>query len=204
MGKTLIETEIRAEVIPQDFVKIKNNIEKANTLISHTKRLSAMFFGNIGLKKIDIRVRITNDECEVVAKIGSFESHDRTEVSQKIHKDQFPGMVKIFSQFGFVMKIGERETFNYNTSDDIIISLVSADKIAYIELEKMSLKNEVNKNREQLLLLAKNLNLKILNSEKEFNELCNRLDNSVDWPFYGTAKDFNKLSKIYDRYSNKK
>ncbi|MBU4347190.1 hypothetical protein KJ586_01825 [Patescibacteria group bacterium] len=200
MEQTIIEVEIRAEVLPQKYEKTKKNLDKIGKLSSHTKRLSVMFFGEIGSKKIDIRVRVTNGECEVVVKSGSFGSHDRIEISQKINQDQFIGMIKIFSQFGFNMKIGERETFNYTTQDGITISLVSADKIAYIELEKMSNKNKVEENRKQLLMFAKNLGLKILNSEKEFDELCNRLDINIDWPFHATDKDYIKLSKIYNHY----
>ncbi len=95
MEQTIIETEIRAEVLPQDFEKIRKNIEKNSDLISHTKRLSAM-----------------------------------------------------------------------------------------------SNKNKVEENRKQLLMFAKNLGLKILNSEKEFDELCNRLDINIDWPFHATDKDY--------------
>jgi len=46
----------------------------------------------------------------VVVKSGSFWAHDRIEIAQKINPEEFLGMVKIFSQFDFTVKIGERET----------------------------------------------------------------------------------------------
>lgn len=203
MEQKLIEAEIRAEVLPQKYEKTKKNLEKIGKLSSHTKRLSVMFFGEIGSKKIDIRVRVTNGECEVVVKSGSFGSHDRIEISQNINKEQFIGMVKIFSQFGFAMKIGERETFNYAISNDIIISLVSAGPIMYVELEKMSTKNKINQDNQQLRKIAERIGLNILNSEKKFDELCQRLDANVDWSFFGTNDDYTKLFKIYNRYIEK-
>lgn len=203
MEQKLIEVEIRAEVLPRKYEKTKKNLEKIGKLSSHTKRLSVMFFGEIGSKKIDIRVRVTNGECEVVVKSGSFGSHDRIEISQNINKEQFIGMVKIFSQFEFAMKIGERETFNYAIPDNITASLVSAGPITYVELEKMSANDKLHCNNSQLKKIAEKIKLNLLNSESEFDELCKRLDANVDWPFLGTDDDYNKLSIIYDHYVNK-
>ena len=85
------------------------------------------------------------ENCEVVVKSGSFRAHDRIEMAQKINPEEFLGMVKIFSQFDFTVKIGERETFNYALPDDIRASLVFAGPISYIELEKMSSEADVEK-----------------------------------------------------------
>ncbi len=198
-----IELELRAEILPQNQELFKKHLGEIGALHSHTKRLSVMFFGNIGTKKLDIRVRITNGECEVVVKSGSFGAHDRTEMAQKINPEEFLGMVKIFTQFGFTMEIGERETFNYTLPDDITISLVSAGPISYIELEKMSSEIDVEKNNKQLKKYANQLGLQLLNSEEEFNELCKRLSEKVDWPFYGTTKEYTRLNELFNHYLNK-
>ncbi|MDD4477356.1 MAG: hypothetical protein PHY40_04385 [Patescibacteria group bacterium] len=202
MKQKLIEAEIRAEVLPKEYEKIKKNIEKIGITSSHTKRLSVMFFGEVGFKKFDIRVRITNGDCEVVVKTGSFGSHNRVEISQNINREQFIGMVKIFAQFGFAMKIGEREVFNYSVHPDITVSLVSAGPIMYVEIEKMSDKNKIRKDVLFLRKIAKNIKLDILNSEEEFSELCQRLDEKVDQSFLGTIYDYKKLLKIYECYTN--
>lgn len=200
MEQLLIETEIRAEVLLQDFEKVKRNIEKISTPISHTKRLSVMFFGEIGIKKVDVRVRVTNGKCEVAIKSGQFGSCDRVEVVQSISQEQFIGMVKIFSQLGFVMKVGERENLNYSMPNNIIVSLVSAGSIAYIELEKMSTKDNVSQDKQQLKEIAKQLKLNLLNSEEEFNTLCMRLSSSVDWPFHGANEEYAKLTELFNCY----
>lgn len=197
-----IELELRAEIPQRDQKSFKKRLGEIGILHSHTKRLSIMYFGDIGTKKLDIRVRVTNGECEVVVKSGSFGAHDRIEVAQKINPKEFLGMVKIFTQFGFTMKVGERETFNYALPDDITISLVFAGPISYIELEKMSSEIDVEKNKRQLQQYADQLGLQLLESEEGFNALCKRLNKKVDWPFYGTNKEYTRLNELFNRYLN--
>lgn len=197
-----IELELRAEIPTQDKELFQNRLGEVGVLHSHTKRLSIMYFGNIGTKKLDIRVRVTNGKCEVVVKSGSFGAHDRIEVAQKINPKEFLGMVKIFAQFGFRMKVGERETFNYALPNDIIVSLVSAGPISYIELEKMSSEIDIEKNNQLLRHLADQLGLRLLKSEKEFDALCKRLTEKVDWLFHGTNEEYIRLNELFNRYLN--
>ncbi len=201
MNEKIIELELRAEVPVQNREVLKKHLEEIGTLHSQTKRLSVMYFGNIGTKKLDIRVRITNGEGEVVVKSGSFGSCNRVEVAQKINPDQFLGIVKIFAQFGFIMEIGERETFNYELPNNIMVSLVSAGPIVYVELEKMSSESDIDQNNGQLKKLATQLKLQLL-GEEEFNALCKRLAEMVDWPFYGTSEEYAKLTKLVNSYIN--
>ena len=202
MNEKNIELELRAEVLPQDQESIKNKIAELGALHSHTKRLSVMYFGSVGTKKIDIRIRITNGECEIVVKSGSFGSHDRIEIAQKIDIAQFLGLVKILAQLNFVMEIGERETFNYELPDEIVVSFVSAGPIAYIELEKISSRSDLDQNNAKLHELANRLKLQLLDSDKEFDSLCKRLTEKVDWPFSGTKEDYEKLIGLINRYTN--
>lgn len=197
-----IELELRAEVPTQKRELFQCLLADAGILHSHTKRLSVMYFGNIGSKKLDIRVRVTNGECEVVVKSGSFGAHDRIEIAQKINPEEFLGMVKIFTQFDFTIEVGERETFNYALPNNVVVSLVSAGPISYIELEKMSSEADVKKNNKLLKQWAKRLGLQLLKSEKEFDILCKRLTEKVDWPFHGTNEEYVKLKKLFSSYLN--
>lgn len=199
MSKKSIEVELRAEVLMSDVDNLKKILSERGKILSSTKRLSVMYFGKINEQKTDIRIRITNGECEVAAKFGSFGSHDRLELSQKIEKEQFFGMIKIFSQFKFNTEIGERETINYKLPDNIIISLVLAKNIAYIELEKMSVDSEVFESKIKLQRLADDLNLQILDEEK-FDILCKKLSDEVDWPFNGLDSEYLKLENIFKTY----
>ncbi|MEK7162931.1 MAG: hypothetical protein AAB696_01445 [Patescibacteria group bacterium] len=198
-----IELELRAEISTQNKELFQNRLIGVGVLHSHTKRLSVMYFGNVGTKKLDIRARVTNGECEVVVKSGSFGAHDRIEIAQKIKPEEFLGMVKIFSQFDFTMEVGERETFNYMLPDDIIVSLVSAGPISYVELEKISSEFDVEKNNKLLEQWAERLELQLLKSEEEFDILCKRLAEKVDWPFHGANEEYIKLNKLFNCYLNK-
>jgi len=198
-----IELELRAGVPTQKRELFQRLLADAGVLHSHTKRLSVMYFGDIGSKKLDIRVRVTNGECEVVVKSGSFGAHDRIEMAQKITPEEFLGMVKIFTQFDFTIEVGERETFNYALPNNVVVSLVSAGPISYIELEKMSSEADVEKNNKLLKQWAKRLGLQLLKSEKEFNILCKCLTEKVDWPFHGTNEEYVKLNKLFNSYLNK-
>lgn len=200
MKNKTIELELRAEVLLEDVKSIKGRLEKLGTLHSHTKRLSVMYFGMIGQNKVDIRVRVTNGEGEVVVKVGSFGAHDRVEIAESISREQFLGFVRIFSQFGFVAKVGEREIFNYMLLNNIMASLVIADTIAYVELEKPSSVGELKENTCEVKDLAERLDISLLSSESQFDELCNRLDKKVDWPFRGSTSDYEKLEEDFKKY----
>ena len=201
MADKSIELELRAEVSPNDHDSIRSKLDEIGVLHSHTDRLSVMYFGEIGDKKIDIRVRVTNGECETVVKSGSFWSHDRVEVSQKITPQQFMGHVKIFAQFDFKSKVGERETFNYHLPNSVVASLVTAGPIAYVELEIMSSPDEVEANKALLTGIANRLDLRLLESEAEFDDLCSRLDKENDWPMTGSEEDYAKLEILLDRHT---
>lgn len=195
-----IELELRAEIKSHDFKKTLEKLKGLGKLISKTRRLSVMCFGKIKENSLDIRVRITNGKAEVVIKKGSLYSHDRTEISQAISKKQFMGMAQAFIQLGFDSKIGERETFNFDLGNNVIASLVKAKMISYIELEKMSSKNDLNKNRKELEKIVEGLKLKIIKTSAEFDELCDRLDKKVDWNFSGSKGDYKKLERILQKY----
>jgi len=198
--KKTIELELRAEIPVKDIETLKARLEKFGKINSHTQRLSVMYFGDVGDKKIDIRVRVTNGQNEVVTKFGSFGAHDRIEVAQSISQEQFIGFIKIFSQFGFVSKVGERETFNYSLPDDVMASLVNAGPIAYIEIEKLSLPEQVKENTKKLHDIAEQLQLDLLKTEDDFDELCKRLDEKVDWQFFGSADDYKYLEESLKKY----
>lgn len=195
-----IELELRAEVGPAEKDALLKKLQALGTLHSETRRLSVMLFGQVKEVNLDIRIRVTNGKCEVVSKAGNFGSHNRTEVSQNIHPDQFLGMVKLFSQFGFTTKVGERETTNFSLPGDITASLVSAGNIAYLELEKISTSRTEQENLTKLQSLANELALTPIKSEDEFEELCQRLNDTVDWFFSYTQEDYQKLEKNLTNY----
>lgn len=196
-----IELELRAEVSLNQFEKLLADLNKKNNLLSHTKRLSVMFLGVVGKSKFDIRVRIDSEgKSELVVKKGDYHAYDRVESSQEISKDQFIGVVKIFSMFDLQSKVTERENFLFDMGNDIKMVLVKTESIAYVEIEKMSYEKNIDKNKADLLSIIDGFKLKLINNGEEFNELCDRLTNFSDWVFDGSPESINKLEGMLKSY----
>lgn len=112
------------------------------------------------------------------------------------------GMVRMFAQFGFATKVGEREMLNYALPGNTIVSLVSAGQIAYMELECMSSRDDLEQNKQKILAVAKQLELKLLTSKEEFYLLCDRLSEQVDWIFHADDKDYARLAELLKNYAH--
>ena len=191
-----IELEIRAEVGEAEnlFAQLKEEYE----LISHTERLSVMFFGETDAGKFDIRVRVTNGNSEVVVKKGGFHVDDRIEEEQNIHPDQFTGFVRQFTLLEFFAEVAARETYNFLVNEDVTLSLVQAGDIAYVEIEKMTNEDRIAADRKELYEIAQTHELDIIENKEDFEDLCDRLSEKCDWEFSGTDADYKKLSKALE------
>lgn len=198
--KKNIELEIRAVISQKKYKSLLNWLKHQTKPVSKTKRLSVMFFGKVGNNIYDIRVRITNGQAELVFKIGEIHSHNRQELSQKLEPIQFIGMVKLFSSLFSNIKVGERQTENFHYKNNIIISLVKAGPIYYIELEKMATKKNAVTTKNELMALAKILKLNIITKKSEYIKLSNLLTKKIDWRFNNTANDYSRLKKLLLKY----
>lgn len=199
MTKKEIEVELRGEVLFKERRPIKRKLEKIGNFISHDKRLSVMYFGNIDNKNVDIRVRITNKKPEVVMKYGKLGACDRVEISQKISRSQFIGFAEMFFKFNFKSIIAEREIFNYSLPGGIIASLVLAGNISYIEIEKMSSIEEKDKNLAEVKKMAGRLKIRLFKNNQEFNNLCSRLNKCMDRRLTKDS-DIKKLKELLKNY----
>lgn len=196
-----IELELRAEISLQQFEKMYANFAKKYKQLSHTKRLSVMFLFEINQSIFDVRVRISsNNRAEVVLKRGDLHAHNRIESSQKITKSQFIGLVKIFSLFRSESKVTERENVVFDLNNNITITLVRAGSIAYVEIEKMSNAENLEKNKLELYKIIDSIQLKIIKNSKEFKDLCDRLTKYSDWIFDGSDNHIKKLNLLLDSY----
>lgn len=196
-----IELELRAEILSKDFDTVLSKLKNNGEFISRANRLSVMFFGEYKNEFVDIRIRVTDKESEIVVKKGGLHSHNRIELSQKISNDQFMGMVRIISQLGFDSKVGERENWNFKFSDKIIVSLVKAGNLSYLEIEKMT--DEINqyKDKKQLLGIAKKIDVKVIEDKKYFDNFCKRLFEAGDWKFNNTKEEYERIEEsLRNRY----
>jgi hypothetical protein len=195
-----IELELRAEISPENIPKIQEALTQLGQPQDLTKRLSVMMFGQVNNTPLDIRIRVTNGKCEVVSKAGVFGSHNRTEAAAKILPNEFLSMVKVFSQLDFESKIGEREQQDFALPNGVTATIVKAQHLAYLELEKLSSLEHESSDLKLLEDLGKQLGLNFIATEDEFQELISRLNTEVDWQFSHTTEDYTRLESLLDTY----
>ncbi len=194
-----IELEIRAEVPLHHYETLLAHLRRHGKLVNRTKRCSAMFFGHAGGKPVDLRVRVTNGDAEVVVKKGAHHAANRVEFSQPVAKADMAGLARVFSLLGFEAKVGERITVNFDFGRGTIVSLVKAGRIAYMEVERMTDQKHYDKDKAEVLEVLKELGYKPL-IKSDFDDLCHRLTKHEDWIFRGTPGDITKLKRILRSY----
>ena len=191
-----IELELRSEISEDQFKKIYDKLNKKAEFISETERFFIVFFGEIKGIRYDCRVRITNGQAEVVVKKGGYHEHNRIETTQPIVKEQFMGFVKILNSFDFDeydAKVCFREIFNFKYNKEIDISIARTDNLYYIEVEKMTNKQNEEEDKKKLQTVFDDFKL-VPFKENEFYEFCKKLD-KVDWFFDGSKEHYQRLEK---------
>lgn len=194
-----IELEYRSEIDPKSFANFHDKLAQRLTEVSHTKRLSYMGFTDSGENSIDLRARVTNGQAETVLKKGSWDASDRVEIPQPIDKNQLVGFAKIFSHIADRNFVSERETFNYESEDGIVVSLVKSTNIAYVEFELLSDESNMEENDAKVKGLMRELDVEPM-SKEAFNDLNNRLEEHDDWEFSDNDEDVEKLTELLSKY----
>lgn len=190
-----IECEIRSVVPAEKYQEVLERLKREGKFVGQKQRFSVMFFGYKFTPPLDVRVRVTNGEAEVVVKRGKFHSPDRTETSLPIKIDQFIDLVKIFYHFGFDhVKVGPRESYKFNFLGDIEITLGRGGDYVYTEIEKMATPDTLDAIRKELEDLAGKLDLPIASAD-DFYTLCQKLTEEVDWDFFDSPEDYVRLEK---------
>ncbi len=196
-----IECEIRADV-SGDFEKVLEKLSASRPLLSKTKRLSVMFFGKTANGEVDVRIRITNGQAEIAVKKGDWHAADRVEINQPISAQDFIGFVKLFLLLDFDdVRVGERESYNFSYDGDIIASLIKAKDVAYLEIEKITAKSELEVTLKVLHNIADDLGVPVLAGREEFLKLCSRLAENVDWTIKGEDDEFRRLEGLLKNYT---
>ncbi len=196
-----IECEIRAEIKVKDFPALLRKLKRQGKFLSKTKRLSVMFFRCDGKADLDLRVRTTDGNCEIVMKRGDHHGHDRVETSQEIEPKQFVGTARVFRQFDWdSVKIGERVTQNFDFKSGVVISLVRGGNIGYLEIEKMATQKSLAKVQVELEAIADDLGVKLIRTRKEYYALCQRFTDTTDWQLKDKPAHYKKLAGQLKKY----
>lgn len=195
-----IELEIRAELAPGDIIRVREALTKAGfEAHRRTRRTMLMSFGQIGriaednemdgeFQETDIRCRVTDGQAEIVVKLGGVHSHDRREISTAVSPEALGTFARVVGSLNMFHKVGSRVTEHFARGAVSAAIVSSRSGLAYLELEKLSDDAHAERDRTELLMLAKQLNVSLLKDREAFMEFCTRLTEQDDWRFDGSPE----------------
>jgi len=191
-----IECEIRAAVQVDEFDSLLDKLKTKGEYLNETNRLMVMFFRCSDEGDLDLRIRVTNGDYEVVIKKGDHHASNRTETEQKITANQFVGLTQVFRQFHWdSAKVGERLTHNLDFGNGILVSLVRGGDICYLEIEKMASEDTLKQTQAELETLARELRVEIIQTREEYYTLCQRFTDEIDWNLEDRTEDYERLAE---------
>ncbi|MSR85095.1 hypothetical protein EXS71_01485 [Candidatus Uhrbacteria bacterium] len=207
--KKSIELEVRGEIKKTEIPGLEARLKALGfRSIGETRRTSVMSFGDVSMfdrdkkrhggpsfTQVDNRCRITNSECEVVTKIGLTHASNRLEIGQQVDFKSFLTFAQMFASMGFFTKVGSKLTKNFQRKSISVALVQSPSGLAYIEIEKMTDRTQEKKDLKELTTLARQLEIKLWGTRKQFLDFCKKLTDRDDWQFRGTAKNLIRLKK---------
>ncbi len=184
-----IEVEVRGPLSRKEYQDLQKVLLVEGELLSEKKRMLidySVFIPKQGIRNrdLDIRLRITNDESEVVIKKGAWKASDsREEVVVKLQKGEFGNMVKAYAALGYKKGVIAKNEYKIYKYKDIEFKLVYVPEFEYFfEAEIGCQENEDTKNaREVIGQICNELNLKYYSDEEwfDFIERQNKAVNKV-------------------------
>lgn len=202
----MIEVEVRGEL--KDFDKTLAELRQKAKFIKEKDRFSLCFMrravkdvAELKDDPVDIRLRITNKQAELVMKYGSWGANDiRREISIPIAVDKFDDMVEFLGYMNWnVACIMATKTFVFEYKD-IEFALVKNEHYNYFEAEKVvSKKEDTNRAMEEIKAVCLELGLSIF-KEEEFMEIINRINNTEGTTFDFSKTSFKDIKKKYLEY----
>lgn len=199
------EVEVRGK-ITEDFTKLLIRFRKIATFVGEKDRFSLIYF-NHGLvkdvrdikeEKIDLRLRITNKQAELILKYGAWGGSDnREEISLPVPNEKFAETVLLLQRLGWTKGVAlatKTYVFHYQ---GIEFALVQTKHLTYFEAEKMATtKKDIEKERDYILTICKSLGLEPF-SDEAFMDTLNLLNNHPDNEFDFTKHSFEEIKRRY-------
>ncbi|MBI4154462.1 hypothetical protein HY498_00035 [Candidatus Woesearchaeota archaeon] len=204
----MIEVEARGK-LEGSFNKVLELFNQKAKFIEEKDRFSLIYFRHEVVKdvreirdeKVDLRLRVTNKNAELILKYGTWGSNDaRKEISIPIPLDKFSDFVELLNLIGWNKGvIMATKTFVY-IYKNIEFSLVKSKYLNYFEAEKL-ITDEKGKDKElnSILKLCKEMSLKPF-SEEEFMDQINRINNAPGMQFDFKKDNFNDIKNKFKEY----
>ena len=208
--KQAIEVEIRGPLSKKGFEKLKFLLHKKGKFLGSRKRLILMYFRDripkdireIEDEVVDLRLRITNGKCEIVLKYGLFRKEcERIEVSVHVDKKDFENAVNLLKYLGWKIAVAYATKVYTYEYKKVKISLVEILKTKFrlFEAEKMSKKGKIKKAKAEIRKILSEFGLREF-SEREFNEMCNHINNNKTLQFNFDKHSFKHLKEKFPEF----
>lgn len=175
MLKIAQEIELRGPLNRSKYQSLLKFLRKNGKFVEHRRRANYMF--DHPKKQIDLRVRDTNGNIEMVLKVGHLGAHRRKEITFDL------GKIKLDDALAFLFHLGYRkgmtglrisDIFQYRGIEFAVVKVPSHSY--YFEVEK-SAKTVANvpKLKKQLLQMTKKLSLRIF-GKKEYDDYLDSMN----------------------------
>jgi len=193
-----IEVEVRGLLSKREYSRVVEKLKKEGELVKNFKRILIAYSTFTEGNTSDIRCRITDDEPELIAKVGEQSSLNREEIEVKLAKGAFVDAVKFMKALGYSkgiisLRLSERYMFKgveFTIVRPIIIrgNLKKVHSI-YYEAEKLSDEKDIEDAKANVVSVIDELKLKIFAEHKKDIESSNLLSKSS---FYEYVEQLNK------------
>lgn len=185
-----IEIEVRGPLTKEKFVELNNFLSKEGKFLAKNNRLSVCYTilrpeDKDVSSDLDIRARITNDEPELVIKVGKWRGSDmRKEVSVQMKRGEFSNLIAVCATLGYTEAIvSESATVVYEYKG-VEFSLVDKSGHSYFFEAEVLVDDEKDKEHIQKVIqsLCQELGL-VLFSDEQFFDYIKVLNKEVNVHF---------------------
>ncbi len=181
----VFEVESRAILREEQYNSLLKELQNTATFVEQKTRLSLCFtrIETLDARELlnettDLRVRITNNNAEIVLKQGPWSVRDqRREITIQIEKTDFWSAVELLRNIGFVTGfIAETETTVFTQNNLEFAVVKTCDTLYYVEAEKMvTTKEFIGRVQAEIEEAFAKLHIRTA-TENEYHELLNNMN----------------------------
>jgi hypothetical protein len=206
----MIEVEIRGKLNEKEFEGVLSKFHKKAKFVKEKDRLTLCYFKDffkdvreIKNEKIDLRLRVTDKNAEVVMKYGLWSStENRKEILIPIALDKFDEAVELLKILGWTKGVLVPNKTYVFTYKDVEFAIVKSCGHYYFEAEHVVDEKE-NENYEQekkeIIQICKEFNLAPMD-EEEFCDMMNSMNNDTSMQFDLSKQKFKDVKKRFQEF----
>jgi hypothetical protein len=204
-----LEVEYIGNLNKDQFFELKDKFEKEGKFKIKKERISFMYFkdeipkdmSNYADDGIDLRMRITNKNPEIILKKGEFTgSHSRKEISLPLVMDELQNYIDFLLILNWnkgVIYAVETVSYEYK---GIEFSLIDIEDYGYnFEAEILTTKEHEQEAKLKINLILNELKLKAFNKE-ELDKQCNILNNRKELRFNFSKQTIHEFKEKFPKY----